>query len=143
MQAIVTKYHGPTNTRGARYSASTESGHRISVAANHALDAKENHERAARALMTKLGWTGKIAGGGIKSGYAWVFAEGARDPARDARKKHPRGHRSKTAPTFAKQAQISRKIRLLVKEGYPPKQATAIAYRMAGVPARPAKRRTR
>lgn len=47
-----------------------------------------------------------------------------------------RRHRSPGAPTFQKQAWISRKIRKLRHEGYPSKQAEAIAYRMAGIPAR-------
>lgn len=41
-------------------------------------------------------------------------------------------HRTPGAPSFAKQKLISRKIRLLVREGYDPKQAAAIAYRMYG-----------
>lgn len=50
-------------------------------------------------------------------------------PKRDKRRHH---HRSAGAPSFKKQAKISRKIRLLRKEGYPPAQAAAIAYRMYG-----------
>ena len=46
-------------------------------------------------------------------------------------------------PTPAEQEQISAKIRVLRHEGYPPKQAIAIAYRMAGVPERGARRRKR
>lgn len=42
-------------------------------------------------------------------------------------------HRKAGAPTFKKQKWISSKIALLRHEGYPPKQAEAIAYRMAGV----------
>lgn len=38
---------------------------------------------------------------------------------------------------------ISRKIPLLIDEGYPQRQAVAIAYRMAGVPRRPARRSRR
>jgi len=57
----------------------------------------------------------------------------------DARDK-ARRHRAKGAPTFAKQEQIAKKVRLLRKEGYPPKQAVAIAYRMAGVARKPAQR---
>ncbi len=50
------------------------------------------------------------------------------------RKRH---HRSKGTPSFATQAKISRKIRMLVREeGYSPKQAAAIAYDYYGV-ARP------
>jgi hypothetical protein len=41
-------------------------------------------------------------------------------------------HRTPGAPSFAKQKLISRKIRLLRREGYEPKQAQAIAYRMYG-----------
>lgn len=51
-------------------------------------------------------------------------------------------HRSKTAPSFATQTKISRKIRLLREEGYPPKQAAAIAYRMYGA-SRPSKSKRR
>lgn len=36
-------------------------------------------------------------------------------------------------PSARQQAFISRKIRILRHEGYPEKQAVAIAYRMAGV----------
>lgn len=50
-------------------------------------------------------------------------------------------HRSKSAPSFTLQSKISRKIRLLREEGYPPKQAAAIAYRMYGA-SRSSRRRT-
>jgi hypothetical protein len=64
-----------------------------------------------------------------------------KDYLRDARRrKRAHRHRTAGAPTFKKQTQISRKIKKLVGEGYPPKQATAIAYRMAGVPTRKGKR---
>lgn len=52
-------------------------------------------------------------------------------------------HRTKGAPSFRQQRFISRKIEILVREGYPPKQAAAIAYRMAGVPPRSSRRRRR
>ena len=42
-------------------------------------------------------------------------------------------HRAPGAPSFAKQKLISKKIRLLVREGYDRKQAAAIAYRTYGV----------
>ena len=50
---------------------------------------------------------------------------------RDARKT-----RAPTATTSAQRRFISEKIRILRHEGYPPRQAAAIAYRMAGVPRR-------
>ena len=51
-------------------------------------------------------------------------------PSRDPGTRHR--HRAPGAPSFAKQKLISKKIRLLVREGYPAKQAAAIAYRMYG-----------
>jgi hypothetical protein len=55
MQAIVTKYHGPTNSQGPRVKASAEAGS-ITLLWDHALDSDANHEVAARALLAKLGW---------------------------------------------------------------------------------------
>jgi len=69
------------------------------------------------------------------TGYA------TRDPSPSRKKAHH--HRTKGAPSFATQAKISRKIRMLVREeGYSPKQAAAIAYRYYGV-ARPKKKAAR
>ena len=55
MQAIRTRYHGPTNTRGSRISAQCTAG-KLSVAYNHALNGDENHKAAACALRDRLGW---------------------------------------------------------------------------------------
>jgi hypothetical protein len=63
MQTIVTKYHGPTNTRGSRISASCAAG-RISLAYDHALNADGNHDAAALALINKLGWYGQYYASG-------------------------------------------------------------------------------
>ena len=59
--------------------------------------------------------------------------------SRDAGARPRRG----TKPTARQRAYIQRKIPILRREGYPPDQAVAIAYRMAGVPPRPAKRKRR
>ncbi len=78
MQAILTRYHGATNTKGSRLSASAAAG-RIYMPYDHAHDGEANHKLAARVLMSKLGWTfGRgytdIIGGCLPSGdYAWVF----------------------------------------------------------------------
>lgn len=73
MKAIVTKYHGPTNTQGTRISASVE-GHRVTVARDYSLNADENHAAAAMALKHKLEWRGKMVGGTLPNGdMAWVF----------------------------------------------------------------------
>jgi len=78
MQAIVTKYHGATNTRGSRIGAKAYGGS-ILVPYKYELDAYENHERAAHALMKKLGWSGRLIGGSLPDdkGYAFVFASGS------------------------------------------------------------------
>lgn len=88
--AIETHYVGPSNFRGARIVASTESGQRITRSYDHALNSGENHEAAARALADKMGWGGELMGGGTKKGYCFVFVEGTRtfDKEKIA-KRHP------------------------------------------------------
>ena len=73
MQTITTKYHGPGNVRGARISAKTTSGIKISLSWDYALDADENHQRAARALALKLKWRGQWVSGTLSDGSTvWV-----------------------------------------------------------------------
>jgi hypothetical protein len=67
MQAIETKYLGPTDMRGSRVRAKAEAGSVI-VPWDHALSLDENHTRAAQRLATKLGWRGKWVGGTLPSG---------------------------------------------------------------------------
>lgn len=55
MQAITTKYLGPTNFRGGRIKAQAWAGS-ITVSWDHALDTDGNHDAAALALVRKLGW---------------------------------------------------------------------------------------
>lgn len=75
MQAIQTKYQGPTNARGSRVTARCESG-RISLAWDDGLDAEDNHRAAANALLQKLDWSGDWLGGGlIGDGYVFVHAQ--------------------------------------------------------------------
>lgn len=71
MQAIRTRYHGPTNTKGSRISA-TCAGGRIYVPYNYALDGLGNHKAAALALMEKLDWVDTPYAGGVFEGdYYW------------------------------------------------------------------------
>lgn len=56
MQAIETRYYGPTNFRGSRIRATCEAG-TVTVSYDYALDLEENHDAAARALIRKLKWT--------------------------------------------------------------------------------------
>lgn len=80
MQAIVTKYIGPTNTRGARIKAKCDTGS-ITIPHPHALSGAAVHEAAVAALLVKLGWTpenghqGDWACGALpnQAGYAFVF----------------------------------------------------------------------
>lgn len=73
MKAIVTKYHGPGNTRGSRISASDEDGNLVSIPYPYDLSGEAVYRAAADALCAKMGWTGEMVGGGIKGGYAFVF----------------------------------------------------------------------
>ena len=73
MKAILTKYHGPTDTRGSRISATDSDGNRVSIPYPHELNSEEGHHKAAQALCDKMKWPGKLTGGGTKNGYAWVF----------------------------------------------------------------------
>lgn len=70
-QAIKTKYMGPTNHRGARMKATAEAGSVI-IPYDYALDAVDNHAKAADALQLKWGWTGTLVGGAIDGEYFWV-----------------------------------------------------------------------
>lgn len=73
MKAIVTKYHGPGNVKGSRYSASDEDGNRVILDGNDALNSDENHDAACRALCHKMGWTGTLQRGSLRTGYVYVF----------------------------------------------------------------------
>jgi hypothetical protein len=78
-QAIVTKYHGPTNYKDSRISARADAG-RIVRPYDHALNPDENHKAAAQALAERLGWTTDkgypaLAGGALpgNAGYCFVM----------------------------------------------------------------------
>lgn len=73
MVAIVTKYHGPTDTRGSRISASA-TGHMVTVLWASDLDSEANHRAACKRLCDKLGWDeDRFYGGAMDDGrWAWV-----------------------------------------------------------------------
>lgn len=75
MKAITTKYHGPTNTRGSRISASDSDGNRASIPYPRELSGDDCHALAAAALCKKMGWTGKLISGGTSRGVVFVFAD--------------------------------------------------------------------
>ncbi len=75
MQAILTKFHGPTNTKGARISAQS-AAKKIFRPYDYALDIEENHKCAAYALMTALHWQYFLIGGTLPNeDKCWVLTE--------------------------------------------------------------------
>ena len=76
MKAIMTAYHGPTDTRGSRITARDEDGNRASVSYPYSANRGEAaHRVAAVALCQKMGWTGNMVAGAYKGGFAFVFVE--------------------------------------------------------------------
>ena len=76
--AIVTKFAGPTNTRGSRIIATCQAGRKM-VEYDHSLGTLENHGAAAKKLAEKVNWHGLWIGGGLPSqdGYVWVLTPDA------------------------------------------------------------------
>lgn len=80
MQAITTKYFGPSNVRGSRIKATSGSGLSVTISCPDELNMDAAHKSAAQALCDKLKWNGKLIGGGLKDGgYAFVFDGGLQD----------------------------------------------------------------
>ena len=81
MQAIVTKYFGPTNHRSSRILARCDAG-KLSVPWNYALGTDANHDAAALALAAHLSWTGAEYGNLVRGGMpdgkgnCYVFVRG-------------------------------------------------------------------
>lgn len=75
-QAIITKCLPPTDTQGARITATCYSGS-TAIDYPYHLGAKARHLAAAEALCAKLDWTGTLIGGSLpdESGYAFVFTD--------------------------------------------------------------------
>lgn len=72
MQAIETRYCGPTETKGSRIRASCDGGS-LYVSYDNALGREENHYAAVKALCDKLGWdAARFFGGSLASGQ-WAF----------------------------------------------------------------------
>ena len=75
LQAIATRYLGPTNYKGSRVKAYCDAGS-ITVSWEHALNSFQNHQAAANALLIKLGWeTRGLLGGALpkscRDTYSW------------------------------------------------------------------------
>ncbi len=77
MIAIQTKYLGPTNTRGARIKAWTDSGFSASISYPHEVSHELCHFQAVKALIAKhkLDWNlNDMRYGGTDNGYVFCFA---------------------------------------------------------------------
>lgn len=77
MQAIQTRYLGPTNSRGARIKAWAAAGS-ITVGYPYELSGQACHRAAAEALALKFGWNtpfhGQLLGGQLENGdYVFVL----------------------------------------------------------------------
>ena len=78
MVAITTKYHGPTNTRGARLTADAGLGRKLSVPYPLDADGVQAHAVAVRALCAKMDWRGRMLAGGVEDGsYVFVWDDSA------------------------------------------------------------------
>lgn len=66
MKAIVTKFHGPTNSRGSRMGAVSE-GNRVMITLDPVWTRDIAHQEAAKALCIKMGWSGVLVQGSLKS----------------------------------------------------------------------------
>lgn len=84
MKAIFTKYHGPTNFKGSRISASDMDGNKVTISYPHELSGEDVHRAAADALCAKMNWTGNLIGGGVRNGYVFVFAPPTQTELADA-----------------------------------------------------------
>ena len=80
MQAIVTKYIGPSNVKGSRVKATAQAGS-VTLHWDDSLNSDANHTAAAKALATKFGWHGAWIGGGSPEGNGSVFVNVAFDYA--------------------------------------------------------------
>ena len=76
VQAITTRYLGPTNTRGSRIKAIAAAGS-ITISCDDSLNIEQQHAKAAQALANKFKWKGSYYQGGMPNdcGYCFVHCE--------------------------------------------------------------------
>ena len=83
MQAIRTRYFGPTDHLGSRIQAKCEA-RAVYVPYDHALDIDGNHAAACAALVRRMGWHAPhgqyapMVGGYFSGDRYWVFADDER-----------------------------------------------------------------
>ena len=73
MQAIVTKFIGPTNHKGARIKASAQANS-VTVSYEYGADGQDGaHDLAAKALIREMGWFGTWIRGATPDGCGNVY----------------------------------------------------------------------
>lgn len=108
MKTIRTKYLPATDTKGARIKASAEGVPSI-VISYYDGDGKNPHAVAAKKLKDKMGWQGKMIGGGNADGsMTWVF-EG--DISINPRKKVKKAKRKFSRKQLAAQKRFAKMAR--------------------------------
>lgn len=81
MQAIITKFYGPTNSKGARIKAECAAG-KVFVSYEYGLNTQDAHWHAAKTLIEKMGWqkySGKWVCGGDVANVGFMFVNDAFD----------------------------------------------------------------
>lgn len=81
MQTIITKYLGPTKTKGSRIKAKPSGNvKQVTIAFDYSLNDEGNHALAAQMLLNKLGWRGEWRMGGTDKGYVFVNVNDINSP---------------------------------------------------------------
>lgn len=76
MKAIVTKYHGPTDTKPSHFSATAEGCKRMVFSYNYNMDAAANHHYAAIRFQREMEWSGTLVSGSLPDGrYAHIMKD--------------------------------------------------------------------
>ena len=75
MQAIETRYLGPTDMRGSRVKATTESGRTLTLDWDSALSSEANHTQCARMLAEQMEGGREWYRAGVKHGFVFVRAD--------------------------------------------------------------------
>ncbi len=71
-KAIVTRYVGPTDSRGSRIIARAEGVSSVSIGYADELTSEQNHAAAASKLAARYGWRGDFVSGGMPDGASVV-----------------------------------------------------------------------
>ena len=83
MQAVQTKYLGPSNSHGSRIIAKCATK-RIIVARDYSTNIEDDHRRVARKLILQMGWTGRWIQGCLPDEtYAFVCEQRRDEGQRD------------------------------------------------------------